>query len=126
MDDAAAPSGDLYIRSICFSPDGKYLATGAEDRQIRIWDIAKKRIRHLLRGHNQEIYSLEFSRDGQFLVSGSGDRTAKIWDINSGNCVFDLKIEDTVMGEAGPVDAGITSVAREFSLASRRWSVLCA
>jgi WD40 repeat protein len=27
---------DLYIRSVCFSPDGKYLATGAEDKQIRV------------------------------------------------------------------------------------------
>ncbi|KAI5451116.1 general transcription repressor [Naganishia albida] len=111
VDEAASQAGDLYIRSICFSPDGKYLATGAEDRQIRIWDISKKRIKHLLTGHNQEIYSLDFSRDGQFLVSGSGDKSARIWDINSGHCVFDLKIEDVVLGEAGPIDAGITSVA---------------
>jgi glucose repression regulatory protein TUP1 len=26
----------LYIRSVCFSPDGKYLATGAEDKLIRV------------------------------------------------------------------------------------------
>lgn len=36
MDDAAGKAGDLYIRSVCFSPDGKYLATGAEDKQIRV------------------------------------------------------------------------------------------
>ena len=35
-DDSAGKSGDLYIRSVCFSPDGKYLATGAEDKQIRV------------------------------------------------------------------------------------------
>lgn len=29
-------TGDLYIRSVCFSPDGKYLATGAEDKLIRV------------------------------------------------------------------------------------------
>ena len=28
--------GDLYIRSVCFSPDGRYLATGAEDKIIRV------------------------------------------------------------------------------------------
>lgn len=36
VDDTANQAGDLYIRSICFSPDSKYLATGAEDRQIRV------------------------------------------------------------------------------------------
>jgi len=35
-DDSVGKSGDLYIRSVCFSPDGKYLATGAEDKQIRV------------------------------------------------------------------------------------------
>jgi len=34
-DETASQAGDLYIRSITFSPDCKYLATGAEDRQIR-------------------------------------------------------------------------------------------
>lgn len=29
-------NGDLYIRSVCFSPEGRYLATGAEDKLIRV------------------------------------------------------------------------------------------
>lgn len=36
QDEGADRDGDLYIRSVCFSPDGKYLATGAEDKQIRV------------------------------------------------------------------------------------------
>ncbi|KAK1926929.1 putative general transcriptional repressor [Papiliotrema laurentii] len=111
LDESTNRTGDLYIRSICFSPDGKFLATGAEDRQIRIWDIKAKRIRHLLQGHMQEIYSLDFSRDGRFLVSGSGDKSARIWDIEKGVCVFDLRIEDFLHNDHGPIDAGITSVA---------------
>ena len=35
-DDNVSQEGDLYIRAVCFSPDGKYLATGAEDRLIRV------------------------------------------------------------------------------------------
>src|SRR6185312_13077449 len=34
--------GDLYIRSVCFSPDGKLLATGAEDRRIRVSATSKQ------------------------------------------------------------------------------------
>ena len=36
VDEDATKTGDLYIRSVCFSPDGRYLATGAEDKQIRV------------------------------------------------------------------------------------------
>jgi WD40 repeat protein len=62
----------------------------------------------------QEIYSLDFSRDGRFLVSGSGDKSARVWDIEKGTCVFDLRIEDFLHNEHGPIDAGITSVACKF------------
>jgi len=36
QDETVDRDGDLYIRSVCFSPDGRYLATGAEDKQIRV------------------------------------------------------------------------------------------
>ncbi|KAK7044890.1 chromatin associated protein [Favolaschia claudopus] len=81
IDPNVPKGGDLYIRSVCFSPDGSLLATGAEDTQIRIWEIAKKRIIAILSGHQQEIYALDFSADGRFVVSGSGDKTVRIWDM---------------------------------------------
>ncbi|KAJ7591117.1 chromatin associated protein [Mycena floridula] len=80
-DESVTGSGDLYIRSVRFSQDGKYLATGAEDKQIRIWEIAKKRIVTTFSGHTQEIYSLDFSPDGRYIVSGSGDKTTRIWSL---------------------------------------------
>lgn len=93
---AANANGDLYIRSVCFSPDGKLLATGAEDKLIRIWNLATKRIIKILRGHEQDIYSLDFFPDGDRLVSGSGDRTVRIWDLRSSQCSLTLSIEDGV------------------------------
>ena len=53
--------GDLYIRSVCFSPDGKHLVTGAEDKTVKIWDIEKGTVSHAFAGHEREIYSLDFS-----------------------------------------------------------------
>ncbi|KAI9015889.1 WD40-repeat-containing domain protein [Phycomyces nitens] len=106
QDDNVQKDGDLYIRAVCFSPDGVYLATGAEDKQIRIWDIAKKRIYNVFVGHEQDIYSLDFSRDGRIIVSGSGDRTARIWSMSDGQCLHVLRIKDV-----DQKDPGITSVA---------------
>ncbi|KAJ2802097.1 general transcription repressor [Coemansia helicoidea] len=104
-DENTPKNGDLYIRAVCFSPDGKYLVTGAEDKQIRIWDVQKRTIRHVLTGHDQDIYSLDFSPDGTTILSGSGDRTVRLWNLDSGKQVCKFTID------MGPKDAGVTSVA---------------
>ncbi|KAG9008547.1 general transcription repressor [Tulasnella sp. JGI-2019a] len=96
---------DLYIRSVCFAPDGKLLATAAEDKLIRIWDIASQSIRQIFSGHQQEVYSLDFSKDGRLLVSGSGDKTARVWNMANGTH------QVLAIVEPADVDAGVTSIA---------------
>jgi hypothetical protein len=88
--------GDLYIRSVCFSPDGKYLATGAEDKIIRVWEISSAKIVHSFTGHEQDIYSLDFARNGRLIASGSGDRTVRLWDLDANRQVLQLLIDDGV------------------------------
>eukprot|EP01116_Phalansterium_solitarium_P022086 TRINITY_DN7167_c0_g1_i1.p1 TRINITY_DN7167_c0_g1~~TRINITY_DN7167_c0_g1_i1.p1 ORF type:complete len:528 (+),score=145.38 TRINITY_DN7167_c0_g1_i1:136-1719(+) len=97
--------GDLYIRSVCFSPDNRYLAAGAEDKTVKVWDIENRRLLHTFHGHELDIYSLDWSRDGAFIVSGSGDKKARIWDVEKRECLFTLGND-----EVGPKD-GVTSVA---------------
>lgn len=97
LQDGSLPEdGDLYIRSVCFSPNGQYLATGAEDKVIRVWDIASRTIKHQFTGHEQDIYSLDFARNGKIIASGSGDRSVRLWDLESNMQVSNFSIEDGV------------------------------
>ncbi|KAI9011035.1 WD40-repeat-containing domain protein [Gaertneriomyces semiglobifer] len=119
-DSDLSPTTDLYIRSVCFSPDGHFLATGAEDRIIRIWDIQRRKVVLALKGHEQDIYSLDWSRDGRVIVSGSGDRSVKVWDAGNGKCLMSVLGDDGggKSGEGresrdreGVKDSGVTSIA---------------
>ncbi|KAL1608381.1 general transcription repressor [Paraconiothyrium brasiliense] len=97
LQDTSLPEdGDLYIRSVCFSPNGQYLATGAEDKVIRVWDIASRTIKHQFTGHEQDIYSLDFAKNGRIIASGSGDRSVRLWDLETNQQVLNLSIEDGV------------------------------
>lgn len=75
----------------------------------QIWDIAKKKVKHLFQGHKQEIYSLDYSRDGRIIASGSGDKTVRIWDVETGQQLHTLYTSPGL--EHGPSEAGVTSVS---------------
>ena len=72
----------LYAAAL--SPDGKLLATGSYDQQIKLWDVASGKELRTLAGHNDAVFDLAFRPDGKLLASASGDRTVKLWDVASG------------------------------------------
>lgn len=68
---------DSLMTCFAFSPDGATIATGGEDKQIRLWDVRRKRVVRTLEGHSEGIQSLAFSTDGTMLASASGE--VKVW-----------------------------------------------
>ena len=72
------------VYSVSISPDMKLVAGGCRDKVVRIWDVEKRQIVHVLEGHTDAVRSVAFTCDGKGLVSGSRDKTVKIWDVASG------------------------------------------
>ena len=53
------------VHSVCLSPNGKQLASGSEDRTVRLWDMATGASVKTLEGHGRWVMSVCFSPDGK-------------------------------------------------------------
>lgn len=75
-----------HLNSVCFSPDGRWIAAASSRGIIALWDLhelergemGKPKI---LKAHVKEASSLAFAPDSALLVSGGFDGVVKLWDL---------------------------------------------
>ncbi|KAG5651693.1 hypothetical protein H0H81_007805 [Sphagnurus paluster] len=72
------------VTSVAFSPDGKHIVSGSDDKSVQVWDAATGNEMKELRGHTSLVISVAFSPDGKHIVSGSHDQSLQVWDASTG------------------------------------------
>jgi WD40 repeat protein len=111
-----------WIRRVISSPDGKVVASVADDMVCRLWDAADGKQVHELRGHAEKtphgfgsmLYAAAFSADGKHLATGDKVGHVKVWEVATGKPVGE--VEAPVMYTWDPVQrlhsiGGIRSLA---------------
>ncbi len=86
-------SHPLTIRSVCFTPDGKYLVTGCHDGTAKLWDTeARSQTKSLFNSiyfrsfkHSDKIRSVSVSPDGNLLATAGNDNSARLWNLKDLN-----------------------------------------
>ena len=73
--------------TLCFSPCGQYLASGAwwqtglQKVPIRLWKVATGENVATFWGHTTDVQCFAFSKDNTLLVSGGHDGAIYLWDL---------------------------------------------
>jgi ribosome assembly protein 4 len=88
------------INHLAFSPDGRYMASGAFDKKVKIWCGKSGTFLSTLTGHVGAVYQVAWSPDSRFLISASKDSTAKLWEMPHGKTA-----KETLPGHADEVYA---------------------
>ncbi|BAY45088.1 protein kinase [Scytonema sp. HK-05] len=102
------------VNSIAIHPDGNILASGHDNKTIKLWDLNSKKQAYTFAGHCQAVKSVAFSPDGKILATASDDKTIKLWNLNT------LEEIRTLFGHAHGVKSVAFSPDGEL-LASGSW-----
>ena len=73
-----------WVRSAVYSPNGKQLATGGNDRAIRIWSNASYETPSLTRNLDAAVIKLAYSHDSMMLASVGFEKEMRVYDAQTG------------------------------------------
>lgn len=110
------------VDGVDFSPDDRWLAIGAQDGSVKIFDTQNWTERHTLRGHLAGVHGVAFSPDGKRLLSGSNGREAvKIWDTETWQELATLEAQGSLFKNLHMSPNGTTLSAATYQNQINLW-----
>lgn len=85
------PALDVALREFAFSPDGRRIATVADDAVVRIWSAERLVEEQTLIGHVGPIHAVAWSPDGNLLATGGRSARILLWDPATGRRLMELE-----------------------------------
>jgi WD40 repeat protein len=67
------------VQAVAVFPDVRRIATGSDDKTLRIWDLETGVVLKKMEGHSSRVTVLVVSRDGQMIASGDDGGELIIW-----------------------------------------------
>jgi WD40 repeat protein/serine/threonine protein kinase/tetratricopeptide (TPR) repeat protein len=104
--------GHERVSSICFSPDGRQIASAGRNWGIKLWDVATGELRASY-GQDEDGSCVAFSPDGHRIISGGRDGVIRIRDSSNGSVLTMMHAHNGIIAQVtfSPDERRIVSCA---------------
>lgn len=109
----------LYCAAI--SPRGRELATGGQDRKLRIWDVETGNLLHTLEGHAEAVSACLWTTD-KILVSAASDGTMRAWEVDFRRAIRSFRGHDEHVSQLCRSQIGNWYVSASWDHSIRVWN----
>jgi predicted Zn finger-like uncharacterized protein len=116
---------------VCYSHDGKILASGGSDTTVKLWNPATGQVLHTLKDHAGPISALAFSPNDEVLVTGAGgvranpsdDPDVRVWNARRGTLLARLKGHTRGINGVAVAPDGVSVAATATDGSVRLWDI---
>lgn len=123
------------INSLDVAPNDKLLASGSQDRTVKIFEIdhvfgaggktvrGEIKLLGICKGHKRGVWNVRFGKTERVLATGSGDKTVKLWSLDDFSCVKTFEGHTNSVLRVDFINAGMQLVSAASDGLVKLWNI---